>query len=212
MDLLEIEKDKLGVEFFGVMVMVLVAGTTGSAMLTGITLGAMATLAMGISGAHLNPAITIGQMAMQKMKWEEGVQYLVAQIGGAIIGCWVIAELVVGGKVPDAATGAGDDIFRNLALMIISSVVVMVAWIHTIERGEGPNIGGMGYGLAFWLMLEVWSNAGGAMHAAQHFGYSIWSGFDWGTFYMYWLGPIIGVLLTIVAWDWFEGDSNSAEE
>ena len=83
----------LGAEFLGVLVVVMVAASTNSAMLTGIALGLMTSMAMGVSGAHLNPAITIAQMAMQKMEMEDGLKYIGAHLAGAFGGLLIFAHV-----------------------------------------------------------------------------------------------------------------------
>ena len=93
---MNIDKKKLGMEFFGVMVIVMVAFSGDQhPMLTGLTAGLMYTMAMGISGGHLNPAITLGLMATKKMDAQEGGQYIVAQILGGIA-AFLMADIVLG--------------------------------------------------------------------------------------------------------------------
>lgn len=55
-----------------------------------------------ISGGQLNPAVTIGQMALRRQHWSEGIGYIVAQILGAMLALSVASQLL---KVLDASTG-----------------------------------------------------------------------------------------------------------
>ena len=187
----------LGAEFLGVLVVVMVAASTNSAMLTGIALGLMTSMAMGVSGAHLNPAITIAQMAMQKMEPEEGLKYIGAHIAGALAGLLIFAH-VYEGTVSGGTDWSGDEIWLALAGMLVVMLLYTIVWNATVGEGTVDGYGGMGIGAFGWLMLE---STGEVMNAAQHFAHSILNTVDWGTFWMVWLATALGSLAAFWAWE-----------
>ena len=94
---------KLGAEFLGTMVLVVIAvgvatesfgfhlfglsysaGVVATALAFGLVLVALVYAIGPISGCHVNPAVTLGFIASGRMKLEEGIAYLVAQFAGGI--------------------------------------------------------------------------------------------------------------------------------
>ncbi|HIA39506.1 MAG TPA: hypothetical protein EYN46_06560 [Candidatus Poseidoniales archaeon] len=193
----------LGAEMLGVMVVVLIASTTESAMLTGIALGLMTTLAMGVSGAHLNPAITIAQMAMQKMEVEDGLKYLGAQIAGAFGGLLIFAH-VYSGTVEIPTNTAANDIWLDIAGMMVAMLFFTIVWNATVGEGTVDGFGGMVVGAFSWLMIEATDVT---MNAAPHFAESILTtSLDFSTFWMFWLATALGSLMAFWMWDEIMGE------
>jgi aquaporin Z len=120
---------KLLAEFFGTMILVIIAvGTAtetfnlklfGGSVAAGVTTTALAfglvliglVYAIGpISGCHVNPAVTMGFMASGRMKITEGIGYMVAQVVGAIAGAGVLLAML--NQIPGyhrSTTGMGTD-------------------------------------------------------------------------------------------------------
>lgn len=108
---------RYGAEFVGTFV--LVFGGVGSAVLAGDRIGwlgvaaafGLSLLAMvyalgPISGAHLNPAVTVGLLLSRKLEVKYVGGYLVAQVGGAILAAallWVIVQGAAGAYDPAVA-------------------------------------------------------------------------------------------------------------
>jgi aquaporin Z len=109
---------KLAAEFIGTAVLVIVAvgvatenfgfklfggsvaaGVVTTALAFGLVLMGLAYAIGPISGAHVNPAVTLGFMATGRMKVGEGLAYMVAQVAGAIGGALLLWQIFEG--VPD---------------------------------------------------------------------------------------------------------------
>ena len=135
-------KKKLGMEFFGVMVIVMVAYSGDQhPMLTGLTAGLMYTMAMGISGGHLNPAITIGLMATKKMEAEEGGQYVAAQVLGAFA-AFLMADIVLGNEIASAATTGGMlELWQDVAAMTFAGFPPTLAASNICAYWNGNKFG-----------------------------------------------------------------------
>ena len=78
----------------------------GTALAFGLAVVAMAYAIGGISGCHINPAITLGVALSGRMSWKEASNYMVFQVIGGIIGSAVLFLLTsTAGLV---GTGAND--------------------------------------------------------------------------------------------------------
>lgn len=108
-------------ELFGTMVLVLMgcgvavslgcdngapATVVGTAMAFGLAVVAMAYTIGGISGCHINPAITLGVFLSGRMSGKEAGMYMLFQVIGGIIGALILYILTSTSGL--AGTGAND--------------------------------------------------------------------------------------------------------
>ena len=73
------------VEFFGTILFVYVILATGNALAIGATLALLILLMGGISGGHVNPAVSIAMTAAGRLPTTDLVPYCIAQILGALV-------------------------------------------------------------------------------------------------------------------------------
>jgi glycerol uptake facilitator-like aquaporin len=108
-----------------------------------LTLGLFVYLVGPISGAHLNPAVTLGLLSVGKMKTNEAIFYIASQIAGAVIAMGMCALLS-----PDAApaiiiestfTGA---FVEMLGAFILAFAVTSVAMHQVPAPAAGIVVGG----------------------------------------------------------------------
>ena len=202
----KVETEKVASEFLGTMVLVLIGmGAMSSmdnfegAIAFGLAYAMMVTLTMNTSGAHLNPAVTLGMMAMKKMDNETGFWYIVVQCMGALAGMVVLTN-VLGGSMPGVQdNSAGTSVWYVLAGEAVMAFLIMLTWMATVNKGTTPGIAGFGVGAMAALALMVGDfalNPGTHLAGSMHVG--TLSG---GTFWMYWLGPIIGCTAAAMFWD-----------
>src|SRR5512137_688147 len=71
-------------------------GLLGIAIAFGFTVVAMAYAIGGISGCHINPAVTIGVLTAGKMSAKDAIGYIIAQCIGAILATSVLYLIVLG--------------------------------------------------------------------------------------------------------------------
>jgi aquaporin Z len=76
---------KYVVEFFGTMLFVYIILATGNALAIGATLALLILLMGGISGGHVNPAVSIAMAAAGKLPTTDLVPYCIAQILGGLV-------------------------------------------------------------------------------------------------------------------------------
>ena len=144
-------------------------GFLGVALAFGLTVVAMAYGIGGISGAHLNPAVSVGVLCAGRMSGKDFVGYVIAQIIGAIIAAGLIAHIVSdfgGTRGTLAANGYGMDFFNYnnggkgyLGLSAAGAFVVelVLTFIFLIVilgvTGKGAPVGFAGLAIGLTLTL-----------------------------------------------------------
>ncbi|MDQ3402598.1 MAG: aquaporin family protein [Actinomycetota bacterium] len=154
------------------------------------------------SGAHLNPAVTLGLAAGDKLDWSNVPPYLIGQLVGAFIGavlCWVTYKLQFDtnedntGTVGVFATGPTvPNYVWNFTTEVIATFV-LVFWVltsPTTKMGEGgvPDFGNsaLGYAAVAFVVIGIGSSLGGPT------GYAINPARDLGPRLAYAVLPIRG--------------------
>ena len=202
--------------FFGPLSVILAVAAFGDGLsvdaIIMISLGhgsaiALMVYAFGhVSGAHINPAVTIPMMITKKIGITDGIAYIVFQIIGAIVATASLVAIFpeIGKEVFWGAHGGPSELINNnimsaLALEIIFTfflvtVIYMVAVHKKAAAGiHGITIGGM----VFVLHLIGVPLTGASMNPARSFSPTLLSGDTglWEVQWLYWVGPIVGGII-----------------
>ncbi len=193
-----------------------VAGMVGTAMAFGLSVVAMAYTIGGISGCHINPAITLGVLLGGRMSIKDAVGYWIGQILGGIVGALLLFLLVSstsdGGLV---GTGANDlqtgitPLAGFLAETVFTCVFVLVVLGTTAKtNGATNNFAGLAIGLALILVhLACIRFTGTSVNPARSIGPALFQG---GTalsnLWIFILAPLIGGALASLIWKGIEPD------
>lgn len=138
-------------------------GFTGIALAFGLAIVAAAYGLGAISGAHLNPAVSLGMVTAGRMSVAEFVGYAVAQIAGAILGALVL-YLIVSGKPGFAigewalgsnGYGAGYLGEYSLAAALVFEAVMTFLFVTVILGATGAGAAAGFAGLAIGLTLTA---------------------------------------------------------
>jgi len=78
----------------------------GSPLFVAFALGGIVLMIGGVSGAHVNPAVTIGAWVTSKMNWVYALGYIVAQLLGATVAYLVLNTFLHGGTTTAAGAAA----------------------------------------------------------------------------------------------------------
>ena len=194
----------------------MVFAAAGSAMADGMSGGAVtllgAALAAGlavalvihatghISGAHINPAVTLGFVLAGVLRARDAVPYWAAQMAGAVGAAYCLRAMFgpvanVGGHVPVAGNAAsfGMEIVITFTLMFVIMAVV------TDKRAPaGTAALAIGGAVAVGILVAG-TISGGSMNPARTFGPALAAG-NWAGHWLYWAGPIIGACLAAVSY------------
>ena len=182
-------------------------GILGVALAHGLVLGVMVTALMGISGGHLNPAVTLGLMAVRRTELRAGLAYIVAQLLGAVLAALMIKVAYPIGAVRSISLGTPTiaNTVQFHQAMILEGVMgffLVSAVFGTCVNPAAPRLGGFGIGLA--LMFDILVGGpltGAAVNPARAFGPALISG-QWVGHLVYWVGPIVGGVLAALLWEY----------
>jgi len=169
------------------------------ALAHGIALALAVTIAMNISGGHINPAVTVAMFATKRISATNAAVYILAQIAGAVVGALALLAIpsaVLAGSMLGAPSLAPSvSIFQGIAIEALITFVLVTAVFGTAVDERAPKIGGFGIGLALMLgILVAGPLTGAAANPARALGPEIVS-LDFANWYVYWIGPIIGALV-----------------
>jgi aquaporin Z len=153
------------------------------------------------SGAHINPAVTLGFWMMRKLDLRAATGYIVAQLLGAALGALpLLAWGSMGRSVAFGATIPGKG--YSTALVLTGEVVTTFGLIVTLcvflgfrsLRRYTPFTMPILYAVMVPLEAHI---SGTSTNPARTFGPALISG-RWDGWWIYWVGPVIGMLIAIV--------------
>jgi aquaporin Z len=181
-------------------------GILGIAVAHAMVLSVMVTATMNISGGHLNPAVTLGLLAVRRVDLRSAGAYIVAQLVGA-----VLASLMVKAIFPIGVTkpmGLGTPAIANNILLgqaitveAVLTFFLVSAVFGTVVNPDAPKVGGFGVGLVLLFDILVGGPlTGAAMNPARAFGPALVSG-QWVGHIVYWVGPILGAIVAAMLWE-----------
>ena len=178
------------------------AGVVGTAIAFGLTVVAMAYTIGGISGCHINPAITFAVALSGRMKWGEAIGYWIGQVIGAIIAGAVLLLLTKVVAAPDLTGGLGTNGVVNAggvggALLVecIATFIFVLVVLGTTDAKKGAgNLAGLAIGLTLILVHLVCINlTGTSVNPARSFGPAIFVGGEaLANVWVFILAPMVG--------------------
>ena len=205
-----------GLVFFGPLSVILAVVAFGDGLsieaIIMISLGhggaiALMVYAFGhVSGAHINPAVTIPMIITKKIGLKDGIGYILFQIMGAVIATLSLKALfpIIGEKVLWGAHGGpsellGNSVMSGLAVEIILTFFLVVVIFMTAVHKKAPKsvYGAAIGGMVFLLHLVGIPLTGASMNPARSFSPAVVSGDAglWEVQWLYWVGPIIGGII-----------------
>jgi len=183
-------------------------GVFGVAVVHGLVLAVLVTSLMGISGGHLNPAVTLGLLAARRTSASNAGAYVVAQLVGAVLAALLLKQLYPIGVVRPISLGTptiAATIQFHQAIMIeaVMAFFLVSAVYGTCVNPDSPRIGGFGIGLTLLFCILVGGPlTGAAVNPARAFGPALVSG-QWVAHIVWWVGPIVGGVLAALLWEHF---------
>ena len=156
-----------------------------------------------VSGAHLNPGVTLAFSLRGDFPWRRLPGYVVAQLAGASLACLFLAAVF--GKIGElGATKPGAGVADWKAMLI--ELVLTVGLVSTIlgTASQAQNVGPLSaVGVGGYIVLAgLWSSpiSGASMNTARSFGPDLVLG-SFGQFWVYLVGPLAGAALAVgFAW------------
>jgi aquaporin Z len=175
-------------------------GLVGIAAAYGLAMAVGVSATMGISGGHLNPAVTLGLWSVGRIDAKKGGLYILAQLLAGIVAALAVKTLypeMAGVTTRLGTPNLAPDVSLAQGIMVeaILTFLLVFAVMGTAVDPAAPKIGGFGIGLVvFFDILAAGTITGAAMNPARAFGPALLSG-SWTAHAAYWIGPILGGIL-----------------
>ena len=164
----------------------------GVGLTTGLIVAVVISAIGHISGAHINPAVTLGFALARHFPWREVPLYWVAQLAGAIVGSLVLRALF--GLVADmGATIPAGDHYQSLGLEVVLTFLLMfvIMAVATDVRAVG-QVAALTIGATVSLeAMFAGPISGASMNPARSLGPALVS-MNWSAHWVYWAGPLVG--------------------
>lgn len=183
-------------------------GTLGVAFAFGLSVVAMAYTIGGISGCHINPAITLGVFMSGRMSGKDAALYMIFQVIGAIIGSAILFALVsTGGHDGPTATGSngfgdGEMLQAFIAEVVFTFIFVLVVLGTTDSKKGAGNFAGLAIGLSLVLVHIVCIPiTGTSVNPARSIGPALFEGgAALSQLWLFIVAPFIGAVGSAIVW------------
>ena len=169
----------------------------------GAAIGLMVYAFGHISGAHINPAVTIPMMITKKISVADGIGYIIFQLIGAVVAAFSLKAILpeIGAKVHFGTQSGPSELLNNSVMagitveIILTFFLVTVIFLTAVHKKAPAGIHGISIGgMVFLLHLVGVPLTGASMNPARTFGPAVVSGF-WELHWLYWVAPIIGGII-----------------
>lgn len=184
------------------------ASVVGTAMAFGLAVVAMAYTIGGISGCHINPAITLGQFLTGRMTSKDCGMYMLFQVIGAVLAAAVLA-LVVSTAGGDVATHTGANacafgVTNGLIVEVVLTALFVLVVLGATSKTNGAtnNFAGLAIGLSLILIHLVGIHfTGTSVNPARSIGPAIFAGGEaLSQLWVFIVGPFAGGALAAGIW------------
>ncbi len=169
----------------------------GVALTFGLVVFAMIACLGDISGAHLNPAVTIGMLLARRLPARFVLPYILSQCGGA-----VLASLTVRVLFPTdpglGSTNPAGPIYQSwlLELLLTAGLMFVILSVSTGAREKGITAGLAIGGVVTIVALMAGPISGGSVNPARSLGPALAS-WQLGSLWLYLTAPVAGAALAI---------------
>jgi aquaporin-4 len=169
----------------------------------GAAIGLMVYAFGHISGAHINPAVTIPMMITKRISVADGIGYIIFQLIGAVVAAFSLKAILpeIGAKVNFGTQGGPSELLNSSIMagitveIILTFFLVKVIFLTAVHKKAPAGIHGISIGgMVFLLHLVGVPLTGASMNPARTFGPAVVSGF-WELHWLYWVAPIIGGII-----------------
>lgn len=191
-------------EFTGTLMLTLIACgiavTTGNylgiALAFGLVVIACAYSIGNVSGAHINPAVSLGFALTGQMKWAEFGKYVCAQVLGAIAGSGILSIITESTKSL-GANGYDGSVWIALLVEVILTFIFVLTILGVTDKKENTHVTGIVIGLTLTLVhLFGIHFTGTSVNPARSIGPALFQGGDaLSQVWVFILAPMIGAAL-----------------
>jgi aquaporin Z len=173
----------------------------GVALTFGLVVMVMIHALGAVSGAHMNPAVSVGLAMAGRFQWRSIPGYVLAQVAGALAASWLLSVLFPGSVTLGATLPAGSD-WQAFVLEVVLAFMLMLVILSVTSTGSRVRadiaaiaVGGV-VGLEAMFAGPI---SGASMNPARSLGPAVVSG-HFESLWVYMAAPLVGVGLAVLAW------------
>jgi aquaporin Z len=198
-------------------------GLLGVALAFGLTVLTGAYAFGHISGAHFNPAVTLGLWAGNRFPIADVVPYIGAQVIGGIFAGWILLEIASGapgfsidpnaagtfasngyGAMSPGGYSMGAALLTEVVMTAMFLVVIMGATHGRAPVGFAPMAIGLALTLIHLISIPVTNTS---VNPARSTGVALFAGAGAiGQLWLFWVAPIVGALIGGLIYRWLGAD------
>src|SRR5271166_6541070 len=152
-----------------------------------------------VSGAHLNPAVSLAFALRGDFPWKRVPGYVIIQLIGATLAClflrWIFGNIEhLGATLPGPGYMNGQALLMEIVLtaLLVSVILGTASAAQNVGAIAALAVGG------YIALAGLWAApvSGVSMNPARSFGPALVSG-DWTSYWVYLVGPIAGALIAV---------------
>ncbi len=182
-------------------------GTVGIALVFGLIIMVMVDATGHLSGAHINPAVTVAFTVTRHFPKTDAIAYVAAQLAGAIAGAllllavWPDQPANLGTTTPSVGVGSALVYETAMTAFLMFVIIAVATDTRAVGAAAAIAIGGtVGLDALFGGPIT-----GASMNPARSFGPALASG-EWSDFWIYIVGPVVGAALGAFAYQLVRGE------
>jgi MIP family channel proteins len=203
-------------------------GLLGIALAHGLTLAVFAYVYGHISGAHINPAVTLGHASNGNIKWSDAAVYWVAQFSGAALAAFLLrmfVSLIDPNAFSAAATNGvliAEHPYYAMGIEALLTFFLVNTVLHVSVGDKAGPFAGLAIGLTYTIAILAGAPLTGAsLNPARSFGPAIFTQAlkegtpDWQNpmlYLIFFVGPFIGAILAVLVYQLLSAETVSVEE
>ncbi|XP_030484685.2 aquaporin NIP2-1 [Cannabis sativa] len=167
----------------------------GASIVGGLIVTVMIYSVGHISGAHMNPAVTLAFATFRHFPWKQVPFYAVAQVTGGILGAITLREVLNPIQQLGTTTPSGTDAQALIMEIVVTFVMMFVTSAVATDTKAVGELAGIAVGSSVCIAsMFAGPISGGSMNPARTLGPAIASG-QYKGIWVYIVGPVIGTLL-----------------
>lgn len=179
-------------------------GLVGVALAQGLILAAVVSALGHVSGAHVNPAITLGALLVGAIGPGRGLLWIAAQVTGAVVAGLTLTSVFAADVWEPVQLGApmlGPGVQAGTATFIeavLTFFLVLVALGSAVDERGNRAAAGLALGATFAAaVLVAGPLTGAALNPARAFGPQLAANY-WDAWHVFWIGPLLGAVIAAV--------------
>ena len=175
----------------------------GIGLVFGLVVMALVYALGDVSGAHINPAVTLGFWAAGQFTAKQVAPFILSQCAGALLASLLLRALFGNHANMGATLPREDLVYQCLILEFILTFILMFVILNVATGAKEKGVvAGMAIGGVIALEATFAGPISGAsMNPARSLGPAVAS-MNFSALWIYLLGPALGALLAVPAWRW----------